>query len=44
MIKTFAQHKEDKKRVESALEACGLPTGKVKLINEKIIKNSNKKI
>jgi len=28
VIKTFAQHKEDKKRVESALEACGLPAGK----------------
>lgn len=25
----FAQHKDDKKRVEKALENCGLPSGKV---------------
>ena len=24
----FATHKDDKKRVEKALELCGLPTGK----------------
>ncbi|XP_067142019.1 1-phosphatidylinositol 4,5-bisphosphate phosphodiesterase classes I and II-like isoform X3 [Centruroides vittatus] len=28
IIKMFAQHKDDKKRVEKALEACNLPTGK----------------
>ena len=28
IIKMFATHKDDKKRVEKALELCGLPTGK----------------
>ncbi|XP_015930069.1 1-phosphatidylinositol 4,5-bisphosphate phosphodiesterase classes I and II isoform X2 [Parasteatoda tepidariorum] len=28
ILKMFAQHKDDKKRVEKALEACGLPSGK----------------
>lgn len=28
IIRMFAQHKDDKKRVEKALEACNLPTGK----------------
>lgn len=27
----FAQHKDDKKRVEKALENCGLPSGKVSI-------------
>ncbi|CAG2116051.1 unnamed protein product, partial [Medioppia subpectinata] len=28
IIKMFATHRDDKKRVERALELCGLPTGK----------------
>ncbi|XP_035216408.1 1-phosphatidylinositol 4,5-bisphosphate phosphodiesterase classes I and II-like [Stegodyphus dumicola] len=28
VLKMFAQHKDDKKRVEKALEMCGLPSGK----------------
>lgn len=28
-MKMFAQHKDDKKRVEKALELCSLPSGKV---------------
>ncbi|KAG8184639.1 hypothetical protein JTE90_022687 [Oedothorax gibbosus] len=28
VVKLFAQNKEDKKRVEKALELCGVPTGK----------------
>lgn len=30
-LKMFAQHKDDKKRVEKALENCGLPSGKVSI-------------
>lgn len=29
VVKMFAQNKEDKKRVEKALELCGVSTGKV---------------
>lgn len=29
IMKMFAQHKDDKKRVEKALELCSLPSGKV---------------
>lgn len=29
VVKMFAQNKEDKKRVEKALEACGVSAGKV---------------
>jgi len=29
IIKTYTQNKEDRKRVEKALEAAGIPTGKV---------------
>lgn len=36
IIKTFTQHKDDRKRVEKALDAAGLPSGKVK-------KKSNRK-
>ncbi|KAG8201638.1 hypothetical protein JTE90_012706 [Oedothorax gibbosus] len=28
IVKMFAQHKDDKKRVEKALEGCGFPSGK----------------
>ncbi|XP_074595176.1 1-phosphatidylinositol 4,5-bisphosphate phosphodiesterase classes I and II-like isoform X2 [Brevipalpus obovatus] len=28
VVKLFAQHKDDKKRVEKALDSCGLPSGK----------------
>lgn len=28
IVKMFAQHKDDRKRVEKALESCGLPSGK----------------
>ncbi|GBN09157.1 hypothetical protein AVEN_240528-1 [Araneus ventricosus] len=28
VVKMFAQHKDDKKRVEKALEACGFASGK----------------
>ena len=41
MIKTFAQHKEDKKRVESALESCGLPAGKVNISIWKSLNSPN---
>jgi len=30
IIKTFAQNKDDRKRVEKALDATGLPSAKVK--------------
>lgn len=29
-IKMFASHKDDKKRIEKALETCDLPSGKVR--------------
>lgn len=32
VVKMFAQNKEDKKRVEKALEACGVAAGKVNLL------------
>lgn len=32
-VKMFATHKDDKKRVEKALELCGLPTGKTDTIS-----------
>lgn len=32
VVKMFAQNKEDKKRVEKALEACGVAAGKVNLV------------
>lgn len=40
IIKTFTQHKDDRKRVEKALDAAGLPSGKVK---NKRKEKSNKK-
>jgi phosphatidylinositol phospholipase C beta len=33
IIKTFAQNKEDRKRVEKALDTSGLPSTKVSQIN-----------
>ncbi|GIX77164.1 hypothetical protein CEXT_531801 [Caerostris extrusa] len=33
IVKMFAQHKDDKKRVEKALETCSFPSGKVGLQN-----------
>ncbi|KFM68447.1 1-phosphatidylinositol-4,5-bisphosphate phosphodiesterase classes I and II, partial [Stegodyphus mimosarum] len=33
VVKLFAQNKEDKKRVEKALELCGVSTGKNETIN-----------
>lgn len=35
IIKTFTQHKDDRKRVEKALDAAGLPSGKVKKKSKK---------
>lgn len=35
ILKTFAQNKEDRKKVEKALESSGLPSNKVRKYNEK---------
>lgn len=35
ILKTFAQNKDDKKKVEKALESSGLPSNKVRKYNEK---------
>ncbi|RWS30766.1 1-phosphatidylinositol 4:5-bisphosphate phosphodiesterase classes I and II-like protein, partial [Leptotrombidium deliense] len=36
VVKLFAQHKDDRKRVEKALETCGLPSGKNDSINPEV--------
>lgn len=35
ILKTFTQNKEDRKKVEKAMESSGLPSNKVRKYNEK---------